>query len=294
MSIPALLSPIQFTFSTTRGRARAGTNNGVDADSPESQTTIDEEVNIRGDSWSDDDSIVQEPIQTQSEGSDLDEAESYPANYDIRSRLREDLHQLSRNGSPAKLDATLAFWNETKAFTEPFFINVLREKYPKEPFDLDELRGGDHSLAEVVKTACDKAGFVLFLGHLEHKRHGAVLDEDEVWERVGTGWRTHRPNRSKRTTVSGLRCYHDDDLHSRHDIGELWEESWHLTRVHDTKGHVVTGEIEINKHNMVQEEPLLGCEPDDEVYPVGYDEYSGDLVTHLYHFTVSIIVKTSS
>ncbi|KAL7774068.1 hypothetical protein CFE70_004037 [Pyrenophora teres f. teres 0-1] len=288
MSVPALLSPIQFTFSTTRDRARVGANKYLDAnylsaESPRSQTTTDEEGETRKDLLSDDDSEVQGIIQCQPEGSNLNVAKNYPMDHDIRARVRQDIYQLSRNGCPAKLEATLSFWEKTSIHTEPFLIDLLYERYPKEPLAIDILHGGDRTLAKAVQAACRKTGFVLLLGHLEHKRHRAVYGRDEVRQRVGTRWRIHRPNGSKGATASGLRNYNEEDLRSRHDIGELWEESWQLTRVHDTDGYVVTGQTKINEDNIVEKMPWGEYEPDEEVFTVGYDEYSGDLVTQ-YHY----------
>ncbi|CAA9960610.1 hypothetical protein PTMSG1_04010 [Pyrenophora teres f. maculata] len=294
MSVPALLSPIQFTFSTTRDRARVGANKYLDAnylsaESPRSQTTTDEEGEKRKDLLSDDDSEVQGIIQCQPEGSNLNVAKNYPMDHDIRARVRQDIYQLSRNGCPAKLEATLSFWEKTSTHTEPFLIDLLYERYPKEPLAIDILHGADRTVAKAVQAVCRKTGFVLLLGHLEHKRHRAVYGRDEVRQRVGTRWRIHRPNGSKGATASGLQYYNEEDLHSRHDIGELWEESWQLTRVHDTDGYVVTGQTKINEDNMVEKMPWGGYEPDEEVFTVGYDEYSGDLVTQ-YHYAEAMII----
>lgn len=277
-----------------RNQGRVGANSYLDDESPQSRTTTDEGRGTKIDSWSDDDSDAQELYESQNEGSDLDEGAIYPMDHDIRARLREDLYQLSQDGRPAKLEATLEFWEKAKTRTEPYFIHILREKYPEEPLDLYSLRGDDRLLAEAVKEACHRAGFILLLGNLRHKRHGAVLDEDEVWQRVGADWRIYRPNGSKRATASGHRYYHDEDLRSRHTIGDLWGEWWHLSRMHDTSGHVVTGEIKTDEAKIVQEDAFLGCEPDEEVYPVGYDECYGDLVMHWYHSAVSILLDLSS
>ncbi|KAA8611923.1 hypothetical protein PtrSN002B_006615 [Pyrenophora tritici-repentis] len=283
MSIPVLLSPIQFTYPATRDRARVGANNNLDAERPRSQTTTDEEEETREDSESDDDSEMEGWIaeqKRQMEAWYFNEAETYPMDYDIRSRVREDIKQLSEDFWPVKLEATLSFWEKASIHAEPFLIHVMDEKYAKEPLAIDILQEDDRALATAVQTACRKTGFVLLLGHLELKRHGAVYDIDDL---------------GSKATASGLRYYNEEDLRSRHYIEELLEESWQLTRVYDTDGHVVTGQIKINKDNIVEETPWGGFyNPNKLVYPAGYDEYYGDLVTHYYDAAVMIIVPRAN
>jgi hypothetical protein len=73
-----------------------------------------------------------------------------------------------------------------------------------------------------------------------------------------------------------------------HNIGEIWEDSWHLTHVYDTEGHAVTGRSEINEDWILQEDAFKNAQPDREYYPTGHEQWAGDLVTHCFRSAVSV------
>lgn len=290
MSVPVLLSPIQFT-SSFASKSGNGARDYFALETPEkrndtslAQNTTEEE------SYFDDDDETIQLEEHETEYSYLDAA-AYPVESDVRSRLLLDLYQLAKDGCSALLNDTLAFWNKHDAFSnfsrEPFFIDLLCEEYEKPPCNLDSLKGEDRPLVEAVREACEKAGSVLLLGVVERRKHGAVSSRHGSWSCSGDGMRLRQPQGSKRCQNTGQRDYNDEDMLADHEIGEVLEDSLFLTKVIDLEGRLITGQTEISEDNILQQDPFDDREPDEEEYPAGYDERSGDLVTHWFRSAVS-------
>ncbi|KAF1838864.1 hypothetical protein BDW02DRAFT_626702 [Decorospora gaudefroyi] len=271
MNIPSLLSPIHSTSSSARGMGASGVNtvhtSGNVVQIPESESDCEDEED-EGDEESEErfDFVGEDSDEDTSEYSDVDEAARTGCG--IESRLCMDLNELSQNGSSSKLDETLAFWNDCNARSaragKAFLIDLLHKEYTQQALKLASLKGPDRPLVLSVEQACEKAGFTVLL--------------------ASSGETTRKFVRT------GLLDYEDEDLFSEHEIGEVLEDEWYLTRVYDTEGHIVSGKIEIYEESFLEGHRLKTIEPDEEDYPSGYDSFCGDLVTLWYRSAVMIIV----
>jgi hypothetical protein len=142
---------------------------------------------------------------------------------------------------------------------------MLDHEYTDFSLEVGWLKGDDQVRLLYLQDACRQNDFSIFLANIEHIVYGQCGDVCSEWRdlyfQAIEGW-----------------------AQEFHSIGDVIEESLHLTVVYDDNV-IMLRDIPLDKDDIVQPKPFSG-DPDEEDWsgPTGNEGVSA---THFYHSTVS-------